>query len=94
VEVPEVSLRNPLLSSPKKRGRPKGSKNKTYEAVPRTTRTRKDVPPVPRANLVGKEDLDDEDTTDKGDSYYLAFLAGSQTTPKDLTTLKQALRRP
>jgi hypothetical protein len=92
VEIPEVNLRNPLLSSPKKRGRLKGSKNKTYKAIPRTTRTHRghDVPLVPRANLVNKEDLDDEDITNKGDSYYLAFLAGSQTL-EDLTTLEQAL---
>jgi hypothetical protein len=27
--------------------------------------------------LVSKEDLDDKDTIDKGDLYYLTFLAGS-----------------
>jgi hypothetical protein len=39
------------------------------------------------------DDLDDELVKDKGDTYYTAFLAGSET-PKDPTTLAKALSRP
>lgn len=95
VDAPDLSLRNPTTSS--KVGRPKGSKNKTYEAVPpelrRTTRSQAKghALTVPMVNWVN--DLDNEDVSDKGDSYYLAFMAGSDL-PEDPTTLKDALNRP
>jgi hypothetical protein len=96
VDAPEVSV--PVPPSPKKRGRPKGSRNRTTDNTPlenrRTTRAKgtvQDAPPVVLTTKVN--DLDDELVKDKGDAYYTAFLAGSET-PEDPTTLAEALSRP
>ena len=93
VDAPEVS--EPPPPTPAKRGRPKGSKNRTVDNTPlenrRSTRAHKQDPPPVLVNWAN--DLDDEVITDKGDSYYMAFKAGSES-PEDPTTLEQALNRP
>jgi hypothetical protein len=85
----------PIPLSPKKRGRPKGSQNRTTNNTPLenqyTTRAKGTVQDALLVVLTTKvNDLDNELVKDKGNTYYTAFLAGSET-PKDPTILAQAL---
>ncbi len=88
----------PVPLSPKKRGCPKGSRNQTTNNTPLEnryiTRAKGTVQDALLVVLTTKvNDLDDELVKDKGNAYYTAFLAGSET-PKDPTTLAKALSRP
>jgi hypothetical protein len=98
VDTPEISLQNPN-KPPKRAGRPKGSKNRTYDDTPlenrRTTRA------VAKSKDTGYsaamvEDIDGEDPSkvDKGDAYYVSFLAGAEPPTKDPKTVKEALAGP
>ena len=78
VNAPET-LQNDILPGSKKRGRPKGLKNRTINNIPlenrQTTRAqRSDAPPVCIAKVVSK--VNGEEVPDKGNLYYTIFLAG------------------
>ncbi len=88
----------PVPLSPKKRGRLKGSQNRTTNNTPLEnwyiTRAKGTIQDALLVVLTTKvNDLDDELVKDKGNTYYTAFLAGSET-PKDPIILAEALSRP
>jgi hypothetical protein len=94
-EVNALEVSVPVPPSLKKRGHPKGSRNRITDNTPlenrRTTRARDTVQDAPLVVLIIKvDDLDDEVIKDKGNAYYIAFLARSEIL-KDLTTLVKAL---
>jgi hypothetical protein len=96
VDTLEVSI--PVPPSFKKKGRPKGSRNRTTDSTPlenrHTTRVQGTVQDVPLVVLTTKvDDLDDKLIKDKGNAYYIAFLAGSETL-EDPIILVKALSRP
>ncbi len=88
----------PIPPSPKKRGCPKGSRNQTTNNTPlknrHITRAKGTVQDALLVILTTKvNDLDNELIKDKGNTYYITFLAGSKTL-KDPTILAKALSWP
>jgi glycosyltransferase involved in cell wall biosynthesis len=85
----------PVLPSLKKKGRLKGSRNWTIDNIPlknrHITRVRDTVQDALLVVLIIKvNDLNDELIKDKGNAYYIAFLARFKIL-KDPITLVKAL---
>jgi hypothetical protein len=85
----------PVPSSFKKKGRLKGLRNRIINNIPfknrHITRAQDTVQDALLVVLIIKvNDLNDELIKDKGNAYYIAFLARSKTL-KDLITLTKAL---
>ena len=96
VDIPEISILS-SPPSPKKKGYPKGSKNRITDNTPLENRyitrsqDRIDIPPVILITKINN--LDNKIVKDKYNTYYTAFLAGSKS-PEDPTILAEALSRP
>jgi hypothetical protein len=92
-EVNTLEVSVPVLPSLKKKGRPKGSRNRTINSIPlenrRITRARGTVQDALLVVLTIKvNDLNDELIKDKGNAYYIAFLARSKTLEDPITLVK------
>jgi len=83
----------PVPPSLKKRGRLRGSRNRITDSTPLenryTTRARGTVQDaLPIVLTIKVNDLDDELIKDKGNAYYTAFLARSETLEDPITLIK------
>jgi hypothetical protein len=95
IDVPKVSIPLPPPSL-KKKGRLKGSKNRITDNTPlenrHTTRVQGTVQDALQVVLITRvDDLNDELIKDKGNAYYIAFLAGSKTLEDPITLVKALL---
>ena len=95
VNTPEVSVLSPP-PSPKKKGYPKGSKNRITDNTPLGNRyitrfqSRTDILPVVLTTKI--DDLDNKVVKDKCNTYYIVFLVGSES-PENPIILAEVLSR-